>query len=348
MVGAVGAGGGCGTWPSLDFCAVVVLVSRWLLSSSPQRCLAAGLLSTQDSPWRKAGGTGRCWVSWAACELGLLWAPSPVVCLCSVGISPPLSHTPMHTHTHTHTHIHKLLSLPLSCSHIHPHNDMPLIQVHYLSEIARARTSGTHTLTHTSGCMQPVEGSNLHAGRTLPGFLYTWGVPYCVISQSRAWSGLNMRCRWTSRVETRHSSDTHITLVRISSSPRISNSPRAENAWCELGRSALQGRRLIPCRGERYRPTSWPWPLSGTLSPTASTPAWITLHKYIGQADFHRHRRGVNSFGSSFCCSIRLLVPREADMRCYPLKANFRTAGNQLTCSCHDLTHKILPCVSGQ
>ncbi len=29
--------------PSLDVCVVVVLVSRWLLSSGPRHCLAAGL-----------------------------------------------------------------------------------------------------------------------------------------------------------------------------------------------------------------------------------------------------------------------------------------------------------------
>ena len=62
---------------------------------------------------------------------------------------------------------------------------------------------------------------------------------------------------------------------------------------------------------------------------------------------FHRHCRGVNSLGSSFCCSIRLLVSREVDVRWDPLKANFRTAGDQLVGSCRDLTYEILPCVLG-
>ena len=45
--------------PSLDVCVVVVLVSRWLLSSGPRHCLATGLLSTQDSLWRVAICIGR-------------------------------------------------------------------------------------------------------------------------------------------------------------------------------------------------------------------------------------------------------------------------------------------------
>ena len=45
--------------PSLDVCAVVVLVSRWLLSSGQRHCLATGLLSTQDSLWRVAICIGR-------------------------------------------------------------------------------------------------------------------------------------------------------------------------------------------------------------------------------------------------------------------------------------------------
>ena len=87
-------------------------------------------------------------------------------------------------------------------------------------------------------------------------------------------SGLNMRCRRISRGETRRSSHTHTSSVRTF----ISRRPRADDAWCELGRSEFQGRRLLPCRGERCRPTPWPWPLGETPSPTASTPAWLVPH----------------------------------------------------------------------
>ena len=83
------------------------------------------------------------------------------------------------------------------------------------------------------------------------------------------WSGLSMK-----RGETRCSSHTHTSSVRTC----ISRRPRADDAWCELGRSEFQGRRLLACRGERYRPTPWPWPLGGTPSPTASTPAWLVRH----------------------------------------------------------------------
>ena len=93
--------------------------------------------------------------------------------------------------------------------------------------------------------LQPARGSILHAGRTLPGFLYTEAVPRCVVSQSKAGSGLNMRCRRTSRGETRRLSHTHTSLVRTC----ISRRPRADDAWCELGRSEFQGRRLLPCGG---------------------------------------------------------------------------------------------------
>ena len=121
--------------------------------------------------------------------------------------------------------------------------------------------------------LQPARGSILHAGRTLPGFLYTGAVPRCAVSQSKVGSGLNMRCRRTSRGETSCPSHTHTSSVRTC----ISRRPRADDAWCELGRSEFQGRRLLPCRGERYRPTPWPWPLGGT-PPTASTPPWLVPH----------------------------------------------------------------------
>ena len=74
--------------------------------------------------------------------------------------------------------------------------------------------------------LQPVRGSTLHADRTLPGFLYTGAVPRCVVSRSKAGSGLNMRCRRTSRGETRRSSHTHTSSVRTC----ISRRPRADDA----------------------------------------------------------------------------------------------------------------------